>query len=257
MATWFIQEIDKSDSNRKMPYVKVLPQMLRWKESTHQQNPAEHPSKGSIGTPSGGYNPQYFHYCTALFRWKHIDPTQLASELGKEPTYINSTKRFGDMGGYYISNTQGFRDLGFVDRPNSVFSRYRFKIADAVPYAEYGARGALAGNSTAPFSPEGRTGVTAGWIPNDTRNNKWRPSGTDRALMVDEIEQDCSNKGATLQKLKDNTDQKWNAAIVAWFWAGYQREKTDKDTGEVEIPYKGARNRDRLACDAYFFGYLY
>lgn len=257
MANWFIQEIDKSDENRKMPYVKILPQMLSWEESSHQENPSGHPSKSSIGTPSGGYNPQYFHYCTALYRWKHIDPSKLADELGKGPTYIHSTKRFGDMGGYYISNSQGFRDLGFVDRPNSVFSRYRFKIEDCVPYAQYGARGASGGNRTAPFSPNARTGVTAGWIPNSPRDNSWRPSGADIDSMVAGIEQDCSNKGCTLQALKDNTDQKWNAAIVVWFWAGYQREKKDKDTGATITPYKGARNRSVDACDAYFFGYLY
>lgn len=255
MARWFLQAEDKSDENRKHLHVKLLPQMSAYASSTHQQNPAEHPSKEAIGG-SGGYNPQYWHYCTALYRWNDIDPSKLAGALAKDPDHIHSTKRFGDMGGYYMPSGE-FKDLGFVERPNSVFSKYRFNIADCVPYAEYGARGGLNGDSTAPFSPEGRTGITCGWIPNQPRSNSWRPSGGDIGKMVSEIGANLAEQGSSLHALKNKTTLQWNAAIVAWFHAGYQREKKDKDTGETITPYKGARNRSVEACDVYFFGYLY
>lgn len=255
MARWFLQSEDKSDEERVMAHVDLLPQMSSYEESTHQQNPADHPQKGAIGG-SGGYNPQYWHYCTALYRWNDIDPSKLSQELGKSPDHIHSTKRFGDMGGYYMPKN-GFHDLGFVERPNSVFSKYRFNISDCVPYAQYGSRGGLGGNPVDPFSANGRNSVTCGWIPNDTRNNSWRPSAGDISKMVIDIGSNLADNGSSLSALKNKTDQKWNAAVVAWFHAGYQRKKKDKDTGAVIKPYKGAKNRSVSACDVYFFGYLY
>jgi len=255
MARWFIQDLDESDPNREMAHVtSLLPSMNTYEDSTHQQNPAEHPQKAVIGA-SGGYAPQYWHYCTALFRWKDIDPTKLDNELGKEPTQINKTKRFGDMGGYYMPSS-GFKDLGFVESPNNVFSKYRFSIENCVPYPDYGSRGGLHGIKADPFSPASRIGQTCGWIPNGGSSNSWRPSAADRQKMIAQIESKLNMQGSSFDALKNKTSQQWNAAIVAWFHAGYQRKQTASD-GTVIQKYKGAKNRAVSACDVYFFGYLY
>ena len=258
MAFWLPQKVDKTDPAALKPMVDIPPRMNNYEASTHQQNPPDFPPKGSSGK-GGSYAPQYWHYCTRLLQWHDIDPSKLESELGKEPTLVHQTKRFGDMGGYYISSTQGYVELNSsMDAPiESAMAHYRFKIGDAVPFAERGARGTIFGNKNAPFSAVGRTGETCGWLPNNASDTFWRPSAADKGKMVSQVEQNLSTYGSSLASLKDSTDQKWNAAIVAWFHAGYQREKKDKDTGAVLIPYKGAKARAVSACDVYFFGYLF
>lgn len=258
MAHWIPQTIDKTDENALKPMVDIPPRMNNYEASTHQQNPPDFPQKGSNGR-QGSYDPQYWHYCTRLLQWHDIDPAQLTSALGNEPTLVHQTKRFGDMGGYYISSNKGYVELGSaMDTPKkSAMGHYRFKIGDSVPFADKGARGTPFGNKNAPFSTVGRTGETCGWLPNNESETFWRPSSTDKGKMKDQIEQNLSTYGSNLAALKNGTKQKWNAAIVAWFHAGYQREKVNKDTGAIEIAYKGAKARAVNACDVYFFGYLF
>ena len=251
MANWFPN--NKDDKLAPTTYVDSLPRMTTSVESTVQDNPPDFPGTEALGHNGGGSAQKYMHYCTRIIRWDNINPSDLNSIDTANPDHRHKTRRFGDLGGYYKHKDGSIRHMLSNSDLKSAFTRYRFNI-DVVPYYLYGSRGMFCGNPK-PFETAER-GDTCGFLLGDSDPNFfWTPSSADMAQVSSGIDEYLATKDSSLVELAE-CKVRWNLAIVAWMWAGYQPEVMD-DAHLITQQYKGARNRAVSACDVWFFAFIY
>lgn len=251
MANWFPNSLE--DELAPAPYVDSLPRMTTSVASTVQNNPSGHPGTEALGHNGMSKTPKYMHYCTRMIRWDDINPSDLNSIDTSNPDHKHKTKRFGDLGGYYKKLDGDIVQMLANTDLKSAFTRYRFDI-DVVPYYLYGSRGRFCGDPK-PFKTKQR-GDTCGFtLGASDPNFFWTPSSADMAQVSSGIDEYLATKDSSLVQLAE-CDQRWNLAIVAWMWAGYQ-PTVRNDEHEIIQFYKGARNRAVSACDVWFFAFIY
>ena len=257
MANWLPNS--KEDELAPAPYVDALPRMTTSVESTVQNNRDDFPGTEALGHNGGGSAQKYMHYCTRIIRWDDINPSDLNSIDVENPDHKHKTRRFGDLGGYYKHKDGSIRLMTSNPDLKSAFTRYRFNI-DVVPYYLYGSRGMFCGNPK-PFQTEER-GDTCGFLIGDPDPNFfWTPSSADMAQVSSGIDDYLSTKKSSLVQLAE-CKQRWNLAIVAWMWAGYQPEVMNDDH-LITQQYKGTKDvpngikREVQECDVWFFAFIY
>tara|TARA_X000001382_G_scaffold117866_1_gene97748 strand:- start:302 stop:1078 length:777 start_codon:yes stop_codon:yes gene_type:complete len=258
MANWFPNS--KADKLAPVPFVDGLPRMTTSIKSTVQNNPANFPGVEALGHDGTSKVKKYMHYCTRIIRWNDIDPSKLNSIDTSNPDHKHKTKRFGDLGGYYKHKGGSIRTMLANSDLKSAFTRYRFHI-HVVPYYLYGSRGMFCGNPK-PFENDGR-GDTCGFILGDSDPSFfWTPSSADMAQLSSGIDEFLARyQDTSLVKLAE-CDQRWNLAIVAWMWAGYQPVVRDNAHSIIQ-QYKGTKDvpdgvkRQVEECDVWFFAFIY